>query len=174
MPEKKYTLLIGFGISVIIAIVITIFSTYSGKQIVSPETFGFGESKQTIETKEVKTYSELENVFVKLIESYNTRDLELLKSVDYRYLKKADTIEGKNYVEAIKLCDNFKLHKIITKNITIASINGYLIYSYEKPQNGEQKYVLNEFIVKSLDGKLQITYLDTVSTDYDTIMKYLQ
>ena len=179
MPEKKHTLLIGFVISIIIALVITIFSRYSGKQITSPETFGLKHIEQDTQTLNegieiTKEYSDLENVFLQLIESYNTKNLDLLKQVDYRYAVKPDSVEGLNYVEAIKQYSDFQLHKVITKNMTVASINGYVIYSYKNQQNDKEKYVLSEFVVKSIGGELKITYLNTVNTNYEDIVKYLQ
>lgn len=177
MRDKKYSMLVAIGISLIIALVICIYNHYSGKNI-SLEMFGLQNemTNQQINIsnqEKQKSKEDIENVFLDLISSYNNKDLDLLKTVDYRYFQNEKTQTGENYVKAINNCNSFELHKVMTKNITTNSINGYIIYSYKINNDDTIHYVLSEYTIKSKDGRLVITYLNTISSNYSEMEKYL-
>lgn len=176
MPDKKHGILIAIGISLLLGLVISIYTHYSNKSLTSPEMFGLEQEQEVdlVQTESADSnINEIEDVFAKLIESYNNKDIKLLEQVDYRYATHKNTQQGKNYVMAINQCYDFQSLKVWVKDVSVKSINGYFIYSYKK--NGENliNYVLTEYTIKSLNGKLIITYLNTVSSDNEEILTYL-
>ena len=183
MPDKKFSIFTVMGLSLLLALVIFIFTKYTGVSVIDPnmykieQTFGNVEKNINQETKvvnSIKSVNEIENVFEKLIQAYNEKDINLLAEIDNRYATNTNSKEGINYVKAINNCHSFELHSVMIKETTVKSINGYMIYSYRKNGEMTDNYVLSEYKVKSLNGNLVITYLNTINTNYEQIQKYIQ
>lgn len=164
------------GLSLIFALVIFIYSKYSGTELTSPEMFGLEENMQIENIQhstDETTSKDVESVFEQLMKSYNEQDLELLENIDYRYANGKNLEIGRNYVLAIKKCHDFNLHKVSVDDITATSIKGNFIYSYKVVGELQENYVLNSYILKSNNGRLVITYMETKSTDTETIKEFL-
>ena len=182
MPEKKFSIFAVMGLSLLLALVIFIFTKYTGVSVIDPNMYKIDETNfgQTVNTpnenvniNSIESKTEIEQVFERLIQAYNEKNTKLLAEVDNRYATSINTKEGINYVKAINNCHTFNLYSVMIKDVTVKSISGYMIYSYRRNGEMTDNYVLSEYKVKSLNGNLVITYLNTVNTNYEQIKEYI-
>lgn len=182
MPDKKISIFAVLGISVLLALVVFVFTKYTGVSVIDPNMYKIEESnfeksidrQQNTNVNSIESKGEIEQVFAKLIQAYNEKNFQLLAEVDNRYATNLNSKEGINYVKAINSCHAFNLHSVMIKEVSVKSISGYMIYSYRKNGEMTDNYVLSEYKVKSLNSNLVITYLNTVNTDYEQIKSYIQ